>query len=521
MEGLFIARIVQSLQRRLPARAGGWAFPDETTAALLLEGVGNLVFAYRPPAPALYFSDERLRGEASGPFQRMLASRAKGSLLSVEQLKLDRVVMLHFSGESGFVDTPPVRLVFELTGRNANLLLLDAGEGWEGRVIGAAREITSSRNRYRSVRSGSLYVPPPPYEKLDPRTATDTELAALAGVPIGRWHARVDGLGPSLSAELASRAALPLDQPPLKRLPEAVRALRGLVEDPSLRAGTLSEQARTVSRDERALGLRKALREPLEKRLTLLGNQIGDLERAREGALIALQEREWADLLMAYQHTIEPGLSEAVLPDFYGGEPVRIPLEPQLSALHNAEKLYARARRREEVLTRLEERAPELEAERARVAALLAEVEAADLERLEAMSRDLSERREEKSPFGQRFVSPSGFEVLVGRNNKENDYLTHRLGRSMDYWFHAQGYPGSHVLVRTGPRDLPLEDILEVAAIAAYHSKARNSGNVPVDYTRIKHVWRPRGAARGQVNYTQQKTVFVDPRLPEPAQGSR
>ena len=103
---------------------------------------------------------------------------------------------------------------------------------------------------------------------------------------------------------------------------------------------------------------------------------------------------------------------------------------------------------------------------------------------------------------------------LSWRNEPLRDALTHRIGKSLDWWFHAQGYPGSHVLVRSGGKDLELPDILYAAQLAAAHSKARGSGNVPVDYTRIKFVWRPRGAAAGQVHYSDQKTVFVDGELP-------
>lgn len=102
----------------------------------------------------VYLSRERLRGEPRSPFQRFLAARVRGDLLRAEQLKLDRVIALHFAGETGFVDQPPTRLLFEVTGRNANLLVLDEGEGFEGRIVMAAREITGSRNRFRTIRTG-------------------------------------------------------------------------------------------------------------------------------------------------------------------------------------------------------------------------------------------------------------------------------------------------------------------------------------------------------------------------------
>ncbi|MCD0177141.1 DUF814 domain-containing protein, partial [Deinococcus sp. 14RED07] len=156
-----------------------------------------------------------------------------------------------------------------------------------------------------------------------------------------------------------------------------------------------------------------------------------------------------------------------------------------------------------------------LRAELAEAEARVRDLDLAPLEQLSELAAQVQSEKPEKSPYGTRFTSPSGLEVLVGRNNKENATLTHRVGRSMDFWFHAQGYPGSHVLVRSGPRELDLPDILFAARLAAANSKARGSSNVPVDYTRIKHVWKPRGAPAGQVHYTDQKTVFVDGTLPD------
>ncbi|GGK13346.1 hypothetical protein GCM10008955_03320 [Deinococcus malanensis] len=515
MEGLMLARVLRDLQPHLPARTLGWAFPDETTAALLIEGLGNLVLSYRPPQPVLFVSRERLRGDARSPFQRYLAARVRGDLSAAGQLKLDRVVALHFAGETGFVDQAPTRIVFEVTGRNANVLVLEDGEGFSGRIVMAAREITGSRNRFRTIRTGGQYSPPPPYDKLDPRTMSDTEAQALSGLPLGRWREKVDGLGPLLSAELARRAGLPFSSPPGDAWPQALAALRDVVADPTVSEGVMHGGAREAARTEKAAALRKALREPLEKRVTLLTNQLSDVTRAEEGLEAAVQDREEADLLMAYAHTIETGSHVAVLPAFDGSGERPVSLEPQLSAIQNAEKRYTRARRREEVYERLAEREPVLRAELDEARARVYQLEQAELETLEALGAQLQQERPEKSQYGARFTTPGGFEVLVGRNNKENATLTHRVGRSLDYWFHTQGYPGSHVLVRTGGRELPLPDILYAAQLAAAHSKARGSTNVAVDYTRIKYVWRPKGAPAGQVHYTDQKTVWVDGVAPE------
>ncbi|GAA5440120.1 rqc2 homolog RqcH [Deinococcus caeni] len=519
MEGLMLARVLRDLRGHLPLRTLGWVFPDETTAALLLElpgeGRTNLVLSYRPPQPVVFLSRERLRGDPRSPFQRFLANRVRGDLLAAEQLKLDRVIALHFSGESGFVDQPPTRLLFEVTGRNANLLVLDAGEGFGGRIVMAAREITNSRNRFRTIRTGGPYTPPPPYDKLDPRTLSPEQARDLAALPIGRWRERLDGLGPLLSAELARRADLSPDQPPGDRWPQALKAAQSVAQDPTVSEGVMEGGAREAARAEKAANLRRALREPLEKRVTLLRNQLADVTRAEAGLTDAAQDREEADLLMAYAHTVPPGAASVLLSAFDGSGERPVALEPNLSAVQNAEKRYARARRREEVYLRLAEREAPLRAELAEAQARVQDLDLAPLDRLSALAAQVQSEKPEKSPYGTRFTSPSGLEVLVGRNNKENATLTHRVGRSMDFWFHAQGYPGSHVLVRSGPRDLDLPDLLFAARLAAANSKARGSSNVPVDYTRIKHVWKPRGAPAGQVHYTDQKTVFVDGTLPD------
>jgi predicted ribosome quality control (RQC) complex YloA/Tae2 family protein len=537
MEGLFINKMLQQLGALLPARVGAWVFPSETTASVLLEGHGNLVFNYQPPAPALYLEPERMAGSPNNAFQRQLASKVRGRLTRVVQFKLDRVALLEFSGESGFVDVPPVWLLFELTGRNANVLLLEpnadfpssTGEDWEGRILSTAREIASSRNRFRTIRSGGRYTLPPPYQKLDPRDFSSLELAGLEQLPLGKWHTGVDGLGPTLSLELATRAGQGLRDVPVD-LERAEVALRSLVERPSLSTETLSEQAIEVRQQDKEAALRKSLREPLERRQNLLGKQIGDLEKAKESEIQAQIQRQHADLLLAYQYTFPKnkasgkvnegiGLETVELPDFYSGEAVTIALEPSLSLINNAEKMYAKARRREEVRAALEQRVPKLRAELQQVKQLLNELESASLKHLEAMIHNApneqgNEQGNKAATFGHRFRLSSGLELWVGRNTKENEYLTHRLGRSLDFWFHAQGYPGSHVLVRSGGRDLSLEEILEAARIAAHFSKARGDLNVPVDYTRVKHVWKRKGAGAGQVHYTHQKTVFVDPKLP-------
>lgn len=517
MEGLFLSHLLEQLSARVPTSARGWVFPSETSAALFLEEMGFLVLDYAPPTPALYFSRDKLQGEPRNPFQRFLVSKVQGNLTLAEQLKLDRVVAFHFSGARGFIDAPATRLLFEVTGRNANLLILEAGKGFSGKILMAAREITSSRNRFRTVRSGGLYTPPPPYEKLDPRALQESDLQVLQDQPLVKARDLLDGIGPTLLSELSRRSGIGLSEVVGDRIPQVHQAVKSLAKDPSVAQGSLSEQAKEASQAEQADALRKTLREALQKRLRVLSEQLQDVHRAEVGIQTAATERAWADLLMAYQHQVPEGASAVELPDFETGEPIHITLKPDQKVWQNADRLYARARKREDVYLRLMEREPQLLQEQQQLQNTLSQVQQAELPELKRLENVLGAETPDKGAVqvGGRYRI-GGFDVLVGRNSTENELLTHRIGKSMDHWFHAQGYPGSHVLVRSGGKELPFDVVLKVAALAAFYSKARNSGNVPVDYTRIKHVWRPRGAGKGQVHYTQQKTVYVDPALPEP-----
>ncbi len=503
MEGLLIHAVVRGLAARLPLRGLGWAFPDEGTAALLLESLGNLVLRYRPPSPILTLEEGRVEGEAKTPFQRLLEARCKGRLLRLEQIKLDRVVFLEFAGEKGFVDTAPARLIFELTGRNANLMVCDLS----GQILGIDRPVTSAVNRFRELRPGLPYAPPPPYQKLDPRTLSLEELTPFVGQTFVQLIKNLDGVGKELGAELVRRADLSPDSPLTPEdLPLVHRVIHRLVEQPAQRTD-LSAELRAAWEQEETEALRKPLREALRRQIKTLQARQGDYHKAIERLGEAQRLRTWGDLLMAYAHRIEPGVSVR-LEDF-SGQTVEIPLEAGLSPIQNASKLYQRAKRLEASAEKALELEPITQAQIAALEAKLARIEHLSLEELRTQNRSI---REKGPQVGLRFNSPGGYEVWVGRSGKENEFLT-RMAHSEDLWFHAQGIAGSHVILRTQGRGAALPDLLYAAQLAAFYSRARGEKNVPVDYAAKKHVWRPRKAAPGQVLYTQGKTLFVDAQM--------
>ncbi len=521
MEGLLLAAALAPLRERLPATHLGWRFADTATLVLPLGpgASGALWLELHPAAPRLTLASDAFGARAGPftPFQAQLKARATGPLEAIEQAVLDRRCTLRFGASGGFVPSPPVWLEVELTGRHANAVLRDAS----GRILGVVREVGADVNRHRQLRPGLPYRPPPPYSKLDPRSATPTELAAaLEGVPLARAHRYVDGVGRELSGAWARAAGLdpqqPLEGPALEL---ALQALRHLADDPigvlaAVGAGDSRTDAEPAeARRAAALqGAREAARARLEDRRTLLRSRLRDAERAEAAASDAARLRGEADLLLAHAHALGRGESEVTLPGF-DGAPVRLRVAPELDAVGNARARYERARKREARAERARAHRAEAEDELVRLEANLARVDALDeneLERLAPPRRPARQRR--AAPPGLRVRDPRGFEVVIGRSARENEAVTFGVARSEDVWLHAQGYHGAHVVIRAEGREVPFDTVRFAAELAAGHSQAGQSDNVPVDYALRKDVWRRKGMPPGAVHYARQKTVFVTPR---------
>jgi len=241
----------------------------------------------------------------------------------------------------------------------------------------------------------------------------------------------------------------------------------------------------------------------------------------------ASRYERWGHLLMAQQDKVDPGDEEVTLPDlFEEGDPVTIPLDPAKSVIENAEYYYARARRtrrsREDAEARLDETV-----QRAETAKELYD-EITDIDTLAGIKEFRKERDEDIAPFVdrpdaevntfpfRRFDLGEGYEVWVGKNARQNDELTFHVAQKYDFWLHARGIPGSHTVLHIPNRDAePGRRRKHVAAsIAAYYSKARGSGLVPVMITRRKYVRSPKGSAAGAVRVDREDVLLVEPGLP-------
>ena len=372
---------------------------------------------------------------------------------------------------------------------------------------------------------GCFWCMEPPYEKLDPREVSDEDLrAALSGKTLKNIGKAVDGMGPSLTRALAAASGFSLDRRlETAELDTVLPALRRLARSPSqlMREALELPDVDELRRREARSAAQERLRAALEKERGLLANQLKDIGKARRAAAKAEGLRAQADVLMAYSHEVAPNSASATLTDFEGNT-LNLNLDPKLSAVENAQAFYERARKRENRLVQAEARSEDLQDKLGKVEAILARLEKLpDAEIAALLERYAPKvRTQARSEPGIRYQGPHGYTIIVGRNSRDNDVVTFRLARSRDVWLHAQGYRGSHVIIKAENTEVPFDVVLFAAQLAAAYSKAGQSDNVPVDYALRKNVWKSKGAAPGAVNYSQQKTVYVTPsRRPEVGSG--
>jgi predicted ribosome quality control (RQC) complex YloA/Tae2 family protein len=273
----------------------------------------------------------------------------------------------------------------------------------------------------------------------------------------------------------------------------------------------------------------ETLRAQLAKRVTLERARLARLmEKSRASAEHAYRAAEYemnGSLLLANLYSIEKGATEIVVADYDGNERT-ITLDPKLSPAANAERYFDRARKTRGAAAQAETQRVRNEAKLVAVTALAERIARAEsVEELERIATDsggtvrMDNEPKEKGTADRfrKFIVAGGHEVYAGKSASNNDELTVRFARPNDYWFHARGSSGSHVVLKwSDPKSKPpREAIRGAASIAAYYSGAKNAKMVPVAYTLKKYVRKPKGSAVGAVVMEREEVVMVEPRLPE------
>lgn len=491
--------------------------------------------------------DRLLPEEVSKPFFNDLAGT---EVVSVEPLGLDRVILIRFNekrswGESG---TLTLRIDLSPVFRSAALFRDGTGHALETFGSPGSRPPDSPGRLPPPKRWTLLGLPEGWNPDLAADTPDDSETVELSSLLVRA----VGGIDPVLAKSLATGF---VHDP--KGLAGAITAIgarlssgdfkwklydlpetgdRGIctlypVEmpfDPRPESPSEILAVFDVRTSERVLptfiaGLRKSAsaqrRRALKKTRRLLANVTEDLESARRSDEL----RYLGNLLVTWRHRLKPGMEEITVKDFSGEDDITIPLDPALDAERNIRIYFRRAKKGEKGLAIIMARKARIRKDVEKLEKSIAEIEAIDDPAALAaiiIPKGIHGSRsgkviEKDRPRFKSFTVDDTHTILVGRSDKENDELTHRYAAPTDLWFHAQGTPGSHVLLRGANRSTPSRIIEMAAGIAAWFSKARGSGTVPVICAEKRYVRRPRGAKPGTAACLRSKTLFVAPHLPE------
>lgn len=564
-DGITIANIVHELRHELlEGRIAKIAQPENDELLLTIKSPGGqkrLYISASASLPLIYLTTENKLSPMTAPNFCMLLRKhlGNGRIVDIYQPKLERIINFDIEHLDEMGDLCRKTLVVEIMGKHSNIIFCDA----ENKIIDSIKHVSSQMSSVREVLPGRCYFIPDTMTKHDPLTVTLETFTALLDRPmpiskaiytgftgispvIAETICYVSGVDSALPAgELSSDILLHLytqfhlymeqvidhaftpsiyyedGQPrefsslPLAHFARCTKEEFSSISELLQRYYAVKN---TITRiRQKSVDLRRIVQTALErnrKKYDLQMKQLKDTEKRDK-------YRIYGELIHTYGYNLAPGTDKFKALNYYTDETVTIPLDPTKSALENAQHYfnkYNKQKRTCEALTEL------ITATETEIIYLESVSNSLDIARAED---DLTQIKEEltgsgyirrrhtkqKSRFNSRpfhYLSSDGFHIYVGRNNLQNDALTFEFAAGNDWWFHAKGIPGSHVIVKTNGETLPDRTFEEAGRLAAYYSKGRDSEKVEIDYVEKKHIKKPKGQNPGFVVYYTNYSLIID-----------
>ncbi|MBM7837586.1 putative ribosome quality control (RQC) complex YloA/Tae2 family protein [Alkalihalobacillus xiaoxiensis] len=555
-DGMMTRAITKELQAFVGGRINKIHQPFKTELVMTIRAGGknhSLLASANATFARIHVTEEKYENPSEPPmFCMLLRKHIEGGFISaIEQDGFDRVITFTIANKDELGDRTEKQIIFEIMGRHSNIILIDKKNQV---ILDSIKHVRFDQSSYRTVGPGQPYKKPPEQDKADPLDATEEDVLRKIDFNAGKLDKQLvqqfAGISPLLAnevlarAKMANRSTLPAAFVQLMQqikehdyTPELVRgekeffSIISLTHKPGERL-TFSSASQLLDRfyygkaerdrvKQQAYDLERLLKNEYQKNVRKQKKLSQTLREADEAATY----QKLGELLTANMYAIKKGDHSIEVVDYYDetGKTIRIELDPQKTASENAQqyfKKYQKAKTaRLEVVLQVEKTNEEL----AYLDSLLQQMDSASSRDVADIRDELAEggyirkkqvqgkkkKKQSDKPIVETYRSTTGVEFLVGKNNRQNDYLTNRLARQDEIWLHTKDIPGSHVVIRhTEPDETTLA---EAALVAAYYSKARESSSVPVDFTKIRHVKKPSGAKPGYVTYDQQTTLFVTP----------
>lgn len=515
---------------------------------------------------------EKKNPEVPPLFCMVLRKHLQGGLLeSIRQHENDRILIFDFNTRDDLHFKETKRLVVELMGKHSNIILCDEND----RIIDSIRRVPSTVSRIRQILPGLTYMLPPDQEKTDPDAcdphAFETLLTRRETTLQKAVYSNFKGVSPILAKEFCLLCgfdpAMPVSTLPSKgaeALRRTIRAFGSRVDALQVKpcifmqdripkdfhASDLTIYPQALyerlffdapsdmidyyysERNVHATLKTKAsnIRKVVSSRLHQSRRKLEKLHEEYTHSLDFEKFKVYGDLLISNLHRIDRNMETVSLENFYeGNKPVSIELDKRLDPAQNAQLYYKKYNKNKNAKREVKRQIEITHREIEYLEAVLTTIEQADeAENIEAIRYELAKsgylasrvpnrkeaaKRKKTDAFNRThmtFLTRNGKTVIAGKNNTQNERVTFKKARPDDLWFHAKNIPGSHVVLLSD-EEPSREDRAEAAMIAAYYSKARQSSNVPVDCTQVRHVKKIKGAGPGLVTYEHQRTLYVTP----------
>ncbi len=490
-----------------------------------------------------------------------------GRITDIVQPDFERIVEIHIESSNELGDLTIKRLVIEIMGRHSNIMLL----GDDDIVIDSIKHIGKMQSSVRQIYPGKTYVYPPSQDKINPLSRNFTQFSAAFELekPM-RLHKRLytlyAGMSPLIAKEICHRAIVPVsaltsevtedekrmvyDQldflytdvqeenydpavykdetdkivafssVPLSSFSDVTKlpfeSISALLED------FYFDQSQSSRVDQKTVDMKKVLDNHYQRAIHKKEIQLNALEESSQRE----EYRIWGELITANVHSIPNNQNTFTTINYYDeamGE-ITIPLDPHKTPIQNAQRYFKQYNKAKRTEIAAHKQLKSIEQDLKYLASLfstldtledendIAEFRSELVESGYLKAKRVKKHNKPKKPKPLHFVSEDGFDIYVGKNNLQNDQLTLKTATNNDLWFHTKDIPGSHVIIDTQRRDVPETTLVQAALLAAYYSQARDSSNVPVDYTEKRNVRKPNGAKPGMVIYDNNKTLYVTPK---------
>ncbi|PKE00105.1 Rqc2 family fibronectin-binding protein [Macrococcoides caseolyticum] len=538
-DGLFTHQMIKEISFLETARINKITQPDQFTVILTIRANRKnqkLMLSIHPNFARMQITNNQLDNPFEPPmFLRVLRKHIEGGIVErIEQIGNDRIVHFTINNTDEIGDRIKRHLYLEIMGKHSNIILTDDSN----KILDSFKHLTPNTNSARTLMPGFNYEFPPTDKKTNPFTVDTISDKLDNTLAIHKAVLRLlEGFSP-----LAVKEMLSMDTDvdiAFNRFMQTLQTNASTFsidgkEDFYFRPvahGIYTESYSSLSEMLDIYYKDRAVRERVRNQTNDLSRHLNSLLQKNEKKLAKLvdeleQTKQmdemnlYGELITSNMYQLKQGMDEFITKNYYNEETVTIPLNPRKSPAENAQYYYKQYNRLKTRKAHAAEQIKATQDEIAYIETIQMQLDHISVDDIDDIRTELAEqnliKKKHKTKQSKKqqssidyYLSRDGQEIVVGRNNLQNEYITHKLGRNNYLWFHTKDIPGSHVVILdSNPTDGTVED---AAMLAGYFSKAQGSSKIPVDYTEIKHVHKPSGAKPGFVTYTDQRTVMVTP----------